>query len=128
VRGPVAVSRGNHVLLDTGVLVALFNVADARHAAASRWLAQCDAQLHTVEPVLCETAFFLPPARRAAVADLAADGTVRVHPADGSAFKRIGAILRKYADLDPDWAHASLVWLAEQSGVRHIATLDVRDF
>ncbi len=122
-----AFGRGD-VILDTGVLVALFNQGDSRHAAASAWLARCSAQLHTVEPVLSETAFFLPPTRRGAIADLAAAGTVRIHPADASAFKRIGAILRKYADLDPDWADASLVWLAEQSGIHHIATLDVRDF
>jgi hypothetical protein len=125
---PAARARDADVLLDTGVLVALFDRADARHAAASAWLARCGAQLHTVESVLSETAFFLPPRRRAAVADLAAAGTVRVHPSDISAFKRISAILRKYADLDPDWADASLVWLAEQTGIHHIATLDVRDF
>lgn len=116
------------VLLDTGVLVALFDKADTRHAAASAWLARCDARLHTVQPVLTESAFFLPPERRAAVAELAAGGTVQVHPADAPAFKRIGAILRKYADLDPDWADACLVWLAEHTGIHHIATLDVRDF
>jgi len=119
---------GAHVLLDTGILVALFDQADARHAAASRWLSRCEAQLHTVESVLSETAFFLPPSQRAAVADLAAHGVVRVHPAGQPAFKRIGAILRKYADLDPDWADASLVWLAEELEIHRIATLDVRDF
>jgi predicted nucleic acid-binding protein len=116
------------ILLDTGVLVALLHSDDRRHGAATRWLAGCKAKLHTVEPVLCETAFFLPARQRASVAELAAKGTIEVHRPDAPAYKRIGAILGKYADLDPDWADASLVWLAEQSGIHHIATLDVRDF
>jgi predicted nucleic acid-binding protein len=51
-----------------------------------------------------------------------------VHHPDAAAYRRIGAILRKYADLRPDWADASLVWAAEDTGIHHIATLDVRDF
>jgi predicted nucleic acid-binding protein len=41
---------------------------------------------------------------------------------------RIAYLLRKYADLDPDWADIALVWLAESSGIHRIATLDVADF
>jgi hypothetical protein len=37
-------------------------------------------------------------------------------------------LLRKYADIDPDWADVALVWLAEISGIVRIATLDVADF
>src|SRR5207253_1850067 len=47
---------------------------------------------------------------------------------DFAAYRRVGALLRKYADLRPDWADVMLVWLAEQSGIHKIATLDVRDF
>lgn len=121
-------SGREQVLIDTGVLVALLNAGDARHAGASDWLAACDAQLHTVEAVLAESAFFLPPAGRAALADLAGAGTIRVHSPGPDGHRRVAAILRKYADLDPDWADASLVWLAEQRGAQRIATLDVRDF
>jgi predicted nucleic acid-binding protein len=119
-------ARGG-VLLDTGVLVALLLRDDPKHQAASDWLSRCDARLHTVEAVLTEAAFFLPAHQRAAIADLAAAGNVRIHHPDAG-FKRIGAILRKYADVDPDWADACLVWLAEETGIHHIATLDVRDF
>ncbi|MBC7603834.1 MAG: PIN domain-containing protein [Ramlibacter sp.] len=120
--------RGDHVLVDTGILVALFNRSDSWHGAATAWLARCEANLHTVEPVLSETSFFLPPAQRAALADLAAAGTIRVHATSAAGFKRIGAILRKFASLDPDWADASLVCCAEENGIHRVATLDVRDF
>ncbi|MEO7393152.1 MAG: type II toxin-antitoxin system VapC family toxin [Ramlibacter sp.] len=120
--------RQGGILLDTGVLVALLHSDDGRHEAATRWLAGCKEKLHTVEPVLCETAFFLPARQRAAVAELATKGTIEVHRPDVPAYKRVAAILGKYADLDPDWADAMLVWLAEESGIHAIATFDVRDF
>ncbi len=116
------------ILLDTGVLVALLHSDDGRHEAATRWLTGCKAKLHTVEAVLTETAFFLPARRRASVADLAAKGTIDIHRPGAAAYKRIGAILGKYANLDPDWADAMLVWLAEETGIHAIATFDVRDF
>jgi predicted nucleic acid-binding protein len=116
------------VLLDTGVLVALLDKADPRHEAAIQWVSASRAQLHTVEAVLTEAAFFLPDHQRAAVADFVLVAKVGVHHPDTAAYRRIAAILRKYADLGPDWADASLVWLAEESGIHRIATLDVRDF
>jgi predicted nucleic acid-binding protein len=116
------------VLLDTSVLVALLMADDGRHAGATEWLSGCSARLHTVEPVLTETAYFLPSAQRAVIADLAAGGTLEVHRPDTGAYKRIGAFLRKYMDVGPDWADASLVWLAEETGIHKIATFDVRDF
>jgi len=118
----------DRILLDTGPLVALFNAGDALHEAADAWFAGCRAQLHTVEPVLTEVAFFLPARQRAALADLAASGVVRVHQPDTAGRKRIGALLRKYTDLDADWADACLVWAAEATGIHRIATIDVRDF
>lgn len=118
----------DRILLDTGPLVALFNAGDALHPAADAWFAGCRAQLHTVEPVLTEAAFFLPARQRAALADLAASGVVRIHQPDTAGRKRIGALLRKYADLDADWADACLVWAAEATGIHRIATIDVRDF
>jgi uncharacterized protein len=120
--------RTDALWLDTGVLVALLDKADPRHEAASQWLAHRPANLHTVEPVLTEAAFFLPYHQRAVVAEFVAVARMSVHHPDAAAYRRIGAILRKYADLRPDWADASLVWAAEDTGIHHIATLDVRDF
>ena len=120
--------KSGAVLLDTGVLVALLDEADPRHAAASRWLSERHLDLHTIEAVLTEAAFFIPHHRRSAVADFVIVANVRMHHCDTAAYRRVGAILRKYADLRPDWADASLVWLAEETGIHSIATLDVRDF
>lgn len=116
------------VLLDTGVLVAVYARDDPRHLAAKRWLAGFRGTLHTVEPVLSEAAYFLPVRARAAIAELSEQRVLHVHHPDSAGYARIAELLRKYADLDPDWADVSLVWLAETTGITRIATLDVTDF
>ena len=116
------------VLLDTGPLVALYARDDARHAVVARWIDGFQGELHTVESVLTEAAYFLPVRGRAIIADLAARGRLHLHRPDASACSRMSALLHKYADLDPDWADVALVWLAEATGITRIATLDVADF
>lgn len=116
------------VLVDTGVLVALFDRTDRHHAAASAWMAATHAPLLTVAPVLAETAFFLPPHLRAALAGLAARGTLQLHHPDAAGYARIAQLFDKYRDQDPDWADLELVWLAEASGCNRIATLAIADF
>ena len=85
-------------------------------------------QLHTVEPVLTEAAYFVPVRTRAVIADLAASGRLTLHHPDAAGYSRMASLLRKYADIDPDWADLALVWLAETTGIARIATLDVADF
>jgi uncharacterized protein len=116
------------VLVDTGVLVALFDRLDAHHAAATAWMRQTDAALLTVAPVLSESAFFLPARLRAVLARLPAQGVLQVHYPDAAGYARIAQLFEKYADQDPDWADMELVWLAEATGATRIATIDVADF
>ena len=40
----------------------------------------------------------------------------------------LAATIGKYRDREVDFADASLVWLAERSGLRQILTVDVADF
>lgn len=119
---------GQGVLIDTGVLVAVFNRSDPQHKAAAAWLARNRAPLLTVESVLSETAFFLPARMRAALAGLVVRGVLEVHSPDAAGHARMAELFVKYADQDPDWADLALVWLAETTGVNQIATLDVADF
>jgi uncharacterized protein len=121
-------SASDAVLLDTGVLVALLDEADTMHMAAAEWLSSCAARLHTIEAVLTETSFFLPPHRRSVLAEFVLMGKPVIHHPDAAGYRRIAKILDKYADLRPDWADAVLVWAAEETGIHRIATLDVRDF
>lgn len=125
---PLATPAAGAVLLDTGVLVALYARDDPHHAAAVRWLTEFRGTLHTVEAVLAEAAFFLPARLRVALAELVEGKVIHLHHPDSAGYARLAQLLRKYADKDPDWADVSLIWLAETLGVTQIATVDVTDF
>jgi predicted nucleic acid-binding protein len=116
------------ILVDTGVLVALFDRLDAHHEAVASWAARGDAAMLTVVPVLSEASFFLPARLRASLAGLAAQQVLQLHHPDAGGYARIAQLFEKYADQDPDWADMELVWLAETTGIARIATLDVADF
>ena len=116
------------VLVDTGMLVALFDRLDAHHGAATRWMAGSSASLLTVAPVLTEASLFLSARLRAALARMAACGVLQLHLPDADGYARIAQLFVKYADQNPDLADLELVWLAESTGVTRIATLDVADF
>lgn len=116
------------VLVDTGLLVSLFDQQDPHHGAAAEWMAGHSGPLVTVAPVLSEAAFFLPTRLRAALTGLVARGVFKVHQPDTGGYARIAYLFDKYADQDPDWADLELVWLAETTGIHRIATLDVADF
>ena len=119
-------------LVDTGALVALVNRSDRFHAAAASWFASVRGGLLTTEAVITETAYVLaasPTHQRAALewvqrargAEMLAVEAVADHAA-------IAAILKRYADLPCDYADATLIALAEKTGVAAIATIDQRDF
>lgn len=116
------------VLIDTGVLVALYRHADPHHGDVVSWFAGFNAVVHTVEAVLTEAAFFMLPRSRAVLAGLAASGRLQIHRPDAAGYARMAELFGKYADQDPDWADMALVWLAEATGIARIATLDVADF
>jgi len=119
-------------LVDTGAVVALVNRADRHHAAAVEWFKRFRGQLLTTEAVVTETAYVLaasPAHLRAALLwfeRARAAGLLLVEPvADYAALSRI---IAKYASLPCDYADASLIALAERTGVTAIATVDQRDF
>ena len=123
------VARG---LVDTGAVVALVNRADRHHAAAVDWFHHFRGQLLTTEAVITETAYVLvasPTHQRAALVwfeRARAAGLLKVEPVvDYAALARI---IAQYASLPCDYADASLIALAERSGVTAIATIDQRDF
>lgn len=119
-------------LVDTGAIVALFNLDDPHHGAAAGWFKGFRGQLLTTEAVVTETAYVLaasPPHRRAVLAWIGrgrAAGLLKVEPIhDHLAVSRI---LDRYGDLPCDYADATLIELAERTGVAAIATIDQRDF
>ena len=119
-------------LVDTGAVVALVNRADRHHAAAVEWFKRFRGQLLTTEAVVTETAYVLaasPAHLRAALLwfeRARAAGLLLVEPV--SDYAALSRIIAQYANLPCDYADASLIALAEHTGVTAIATVDQRDF
>ena len=115
-------------LLDTGPLVALFVRNDPDHTRTVEFLRGFRSSLLTTWPVLTEVCHFLSPAvalRFLRWVDAGGAAPIDVPP-EGLA--EVIRTMEKYADRPMDLADASLVWLAGQSGVREILTLDKADF
>jgi uncharacterized protein len=119
-------------LVDTGAIVALVNRDDRHHDEAVEWFRRFRGRLLTTEAVITETAYVLaasPAHQRAALLWLErarAAGLLQVEAvADYAALARIMA---QYGNLPCDYADASLIALAERTGVAAIATVDQRDF
>lgn len=111
------------LLLDTGPLVAYFDRRDAYHRRAVEFFREFDADFLTCWPVITEASHFLPLAKRVHLLRLVDAGVLEVadvRPGAG----RIAALMEKYADIEPDLADISLVYLAEVVGVAEIATID----
>ena len=94
-------------------------------AAEKRW------QLVTTWPCLTETSYLLGPKQRYGVLRWVAAGGLSVFPFGQDALDPMVEMMRRYTSsprTEMDLADASLVWLAEDTGVLRIMTLDVRDF
>lgn len=119
-------------LVDTGAVVALVNRADRHHVAAVDWFKRFRGQLLTTEAVVTETAYVLvvsPAHLRAALLwfeRARAAGLLLVEPV--SDYAALSRIIAQYSSLHCDYADASLIALAERTGITAIATVDQRDF
>lgn len=95
---------------------------------ARNWFERFRGRLITAAPVIVETCHFLGPAARIELLSWASGGGVAVVDVPVSAYPALAAIIRKFADHDIDFADAALAWLAGETGVRRILTVDMQDF
>lgn len=119
-------------LVDSGAIVALVNRDDRHHQAAAAWFRQFRGRLLTTDAVITETAYVLaasPPHQRAALIwceRARAAGILQIEPV--ADYSQLASIIARYVDLPCDYADATLIALAEETGVAGIATIDQRDF
>lgn len=118
----------SRVLVDSGFVVALGRRSERRHAAAVAYLRGSDEQLVTVSAVVVEACFFLNTRAKRELLRWIAEGGLQVAEVPAQHFDELGAIIERYATRDIDLADAALVWLADQTGIRRILTLDAVDF
>jgi len=118
----------NSLLVDTGFLVALFRRADKLRPAARAFLAGNRAPLITVAAVIVETCFFLNADEKLTLLEWVRRGALTVREAPAEAYPLLAWIIAKYADRDPDFTDAALIWLAQDIACRRILTVDKVDF
>ena len=116
------------VLADSGFIVALGIRRDPRHDAAKAFVAGYKGQIVVPGPVVVESSYFLSTAGKIRLLDWLAKGRNKVVELPAGAYTGIGTILGRYAQLDPDFTDAAIVWLAEHISCRAILTVDTRDF
>ena len=128
---------GHHqVLTDSGPLAALFNARDHHHQKALDFFRTHAARLKflTTWEVISEVLYFLDFSAHAQADFLLwlhtchAQGSMEIAGLDVEDLPGLSAMMRKYADRPMDLADASLVWLANVSGVTDIITIDRADF
>jgi len=118
------------ILIDTGPIVALLNPEDSYHDICLETSNAIDGPLYTCWPVVTEAAYLLAYSPRAVQQLLhSLDGSflelLQLHAAEA---KAVAALMKRYENIRPQLADATLVYLAEREGIGTVFTLDRRDF
>ncbi len=117
-------------LLDTGPWIALIDKSEAAHVTCVKWFASFSGKLFSTEAVLTEVLYLLNFSLKAqqAALDFVIRGVVTLVPSNIHSLHSVRSLMEKYADLPMDFADATLVCLAQESGILNIVTLDHKDF
>src|SRR5437762_593824 len=117
-------------LVDAGPLVALLNAKDAAHTSCTAAVGDLAKPLISSWAVLAEAAWLLrkSPNGMQGLMRLVAEGVVVCPLLDAAAADWIADCERRYADLQPQLADLTLLYLARQEKADVVFTLDRRDF
>ena len=118
------------VLIDAGPLVALIDRSDPRNHDCESLFRELASPVYTTWLVITEAAWLLRRTHRGpqSVLALLESGLIVCFELDPDAAEWMRAFLDRYADLRPQLADASLVYVAERLGTDVVFTLDRRDF
>ncbi len=118
------------VILDTGPWVALIDRSESRHTECVQWLKNFSGRLYSTEAVLTEVLYILnfSITAQCAALDFGLESVVEIVPSNTESLKKTKNLMKKYADLPMDFADATIVCLATQTGMQNIATFDKMDF
>lgn len=121
-------------LIDASAMVAAFGAqqTQATHyrellqlASLERW------SLSTTWPCVVEAGYLVSPPQRYTLLRWLAAGAISVFPFQQETLQDFVGLMQRYTEsprTEMDLADASLVWLAGETGVTRIMTLDRRDF
>jgi predicted nucleic acid-binding protein len=117
-------------VVDAGPLVALLNAKDAAHSSCSMAVAELSKPVISSWAVLAEAAWLLRKTHDGlpGLMRLVAEGVVECPPLDAASAEWIANCQRCYADLQPQLADMTLLYLARREKIDLVFTLNRRDF
>ena len=117
-------------ILDSGPWVALIDRSESRHNQCVQWLKNFSGMLYSTEAVLTEVLYILnfSITAQCAALDFVLESVVEIVPSNTESLKKTKKLMKKYADLPMDFADATLVCLAMETGMQDIVTFDKKDF
>ena len=117
-------------ILDTGPWVALIDRNESGHKQCVRWLKDFSGRLYSTEAVLTEVLYLLNFSIKAqcAALDFVLESVVEIVPSNAGSLKKTKNLMKKYADRPMDFADATIVCLATETGIYNVATFDKIDF
>jgi len=123
-----------NVLIDAGPLVALFAPDDKHHAridAQIAALAEGGLRLLSTWPCVVEAAYLLDPPQRFELLRWIELGGVQIYPFERHHLGEMVDRMQRYTEpgkREMDFADASLYWLAAETGIADVLTVDLADF
>lgn len=113
-------------VIDSGPLVAAFDARDASHPRALSFFKSYQGRLFSTFAVLTEVNHLLDFDIRAQLAmlDWVLSGGLDVIELDLSDLKAVRHLTQKYADLESDFADASLIVIAEKMDIEYVVSID----
>lgn len=122
------------ILVDAGPLIALFSIDDKHHRhydSLIRSLSPEGLRLLTTWPCVVEASYLLNPPNRYELLEWIELGGVTVYPFSIDNLNGVVETMKTYTEpgkREMDFADATLYWLAVQTGITTIMTVDERDF
>ena len=117
-------------IIDTGPWVALIDRSESRHTECVQWLKNFSGRLYSTEAVLTEVLYILnfSITAQCAALDFVLESVVEIVPSNTESLKKTKNLMKKYADLPMDFADATIVCLATETGMQNVVTFDKKDF
>lgn len=117
-------------ILDTGPWVALIDRSESMHESCVQWFKDYTGKLYSTEAVLTEVLYLLNFSVKAQTAaiDFVLKSVIELIPASEESLKKARILIMKYSNLPMDYADATIVCLAIDTGIQNVITFDKKDF
>jgi uncharacterized protein len=117
-------------ILATGPWVALIDRSESKHNICVQWLKEYTGKLYSSEAVLTEVLYLLNFSIKAQTAalDFVLNSVVEIIPSSIESLKKAKKLIKKYSDLPMDFADATIVCIAMDTGIHNVITFDQKDF